>query len=94
MIEIKKAVGGYIVVVKAKNGEVLLTSEIIKTIENAGVNIDSFAKIVLDSLVVNSETREITVLYKGISIPKKKTTIPKKAVKKATKKINKKQTKK
>jgi len=94
MIEIKKAVGGYIVVVKAKNGEVLLTSEIIKTKKNAGVNIDSFARTVLNSIVINHDKKEIIVKYKDSSITEKKATTPKKAVKKASKKINKKQTKK
>jgi uncharacterized protein YegP (UPF0339 family) len=41
MLQIKKAKGGYIVYLKSTNGEILMTSEIIKTVENAIKNASS-----------------------------------------------------
>jgi len=41
MLEIKKAKGGYIVYLKASNGEILMTSEILKTTQNAFKNAQS-----------------------------------------------------
>jgi len=41
MYEIKKAKGGFMVCVKAENGEILLTSEILKTEKNAIKNVSS-----------------------------------------------------
>jgi hypothetical protein len=41
MLEIKKAKGGYIVYLKAENGQILMTSEILKTEANAINNVVS-----------------------------------------------------
>lgn len=53
MLQIKKAKGGFMTLVKAKNGEILMTSEILETKENAQKNIRALVVAVFQALKIN-----------------------------------------
>jgi uncharacterized protein YegP (UPF0339 family) len=95
MFEIKKAKGGYIVYLIAKNGEILMTSEILKTKKNADNNLLASVltafKYGVD--IVKEENEKRLLMLKKSEVVHSAKPVVKKANKKDAKKVAKKENK-